>query len=337
MPSSLLLPLLLSSTVLLIAHLRVAARRARYPLIPVSPDRFRRRLPRETKRTTSRACLESLLRLRYPRELLEILVIDDHSTDRTADIVARARGEHSSRALVAGPAATGQLQGKPNALAWGSTMLPGDIVLFTDADCRVSGSGRRYGKYYAAGGRDCGGVHALAGQGGLPACRPWTGSPSFPWRRRGAVGRYPLTAVGTTCRSGRSAYEQVGGYRGSRSASPRTTLSFTPSRRERAYRAAFPMDPGTLVQSDPCADGRSSTGRRRGGSLVAEGMEPRNCLSRFAHTISAFCSVPLWCWMAGLLRWTSWVLLKLLRIHLCCCSRRCRVSRRCRSSGICCV
>ncbi|MEX1054626.1 MAG: glycosyltransferase, partial [Rhodothermales bacterium] len=54
-------------------------------------------------------CLEALLGQSYPRDLYEILVADDHSTDRTADVAARygVRCLHVSDEV---------LPGKPGAL-----------------------------------------------------------------------------------------------------------------------------------------------------------------------------------------------------------------------------
>ena len=55
---------------------------------------------RDEERNIGR-CLESLLRQDYPR--LEILVLDDESSDRTADIVAKLAAEHPLDTPVARP------------------------------------------------------------------------------------------------------------------------------------------------------------------------------------------------------------------------------------------
>jgi poly-beta-1,6-N-acetyl-D-glucosamine synthase len=72
-----------------------------------------------------RAKLESILRLAYPRELMQILVISDGSTDQTGRIVAefRAQGVELLRVPHGGKAA---------ALNAGMARARGDILFFTD-------------------------------------------------------------------------------------------------------------------------------------------------------------------------------------------------------------
>ena len=71
-----------------------------------------------------RAKLESLVALDYPRDLLEILVISDRSTDKTAEIV-RAFG-HGVKLL------HNSAGGKASAINQGLAAATGEIVFFTD-------------------------------------------------------------------------------------------------------------------------------------------------------------------------------------------------------------
>lgn len=81
-------------------------------------------------------CLESLLQQDYPSDKFEIIVVDDHSTDRTADIarsfMARERGSKISLVTASGDS---EPIGKPYAIAKGIHISRGDIMLLTDADC----------------------------------------------------------------------------------------------------------------------------------------------------------------------------------------------------------
>src|SRR6266849_1133721 len=114
---------------------------AGYPLLLLIMSRLR---PREVRRAALEpsvsvivtaynegrdlaAKLENTLALDYPRELLEIIVASDCSTDRT-DEIARAFAERGVR-LVRRP----QRLGKPAAQNMAVTEARGEIILFSDA------------------------------------------------------------------------------------------------------------------------------------------------------------------------------------------------------------
>jgi cellulose synthase/poly-beta-1,6-N-acetylglucosamine synthase-like glycosyltransferase len=79
--------------------------------------------------------LQSLLQQNYPADLQEIIVVDDRSHDRTAEVV----GEYSSRSpqikLIRQTVVTEGFSPKKQALAQGIAASHGEIILTTDADC----------------------------------------------------------------------------------------------------------------------------------------------------------------------------------------------------------
>ena len=65
---------------------------------------------------------------------LELIVINDHSTDRTGEIINRIAAQDARvRALHDPPLKAGWL-GKANAMRFGSSFATGDYIVFTDAD-----------------------------------------------------------------------------------------------------------------------------------------------------------------------------------------------------------
>ncbi len=78
------------------------------------------------------ACLNSLLNQNYPN--FEVIAIDDHSTDRTGDIMRHLAQENSRlKVLKAADLPEGWL-GKPFALHQAFKVTRGEYLLFTDAD-----------------------------------------------------------------------------------------------------------------------------------------------------------------------------------------------------------
>lgn len=94
-------------------------------------------IPARNEENNIGACLDSLVEQDYPKDLLEIIVADDHSTDETAGIVTRYKdaGIHllSLEKEMANPDGSGG--GKKNALTAAIKISSGTLIITTDADC----------------------------------------------------------------------------------------------------------------------------------------------------------------------------------------------------------
>lgn len=86
------------------------------------------------------SCLEAVNLQSYPAELLEVIVVNDHSTDRTAELV-RNFGEHNVKLIDLAnylPDATSLNSYKKKAIETAITHCSGDLIITTDADCIMS-------------------------------------------------------------------------------------------------------------------------------------------------------------------------------------------------------
>src|SRR5260221_8750857 len=81
------------------------------------------------------ACIRSLIRLDYPREKLDAVIVNDGSTDRTCEIAAELAHNHPWMKVISTHSGEGNLQGKTNAVSAGIEVSRGEILMFTDADC----------------------------------------------------------------------------------------------------------------------------------------------------------------------------------------------------------
>src|SRR3954470_17661710 len=85
-------------------------------------------IPARNEAPSLGACLESLIA--QTGVLIEIIVVNDHSTDRTREVAASFP---AVRVIDAGPLLPGWV-GKNNAVSTGASESRGEWILFTDAD-----------------------------------------------------------------------------------------------------------------------------------------------------------------------------------------------------------
>lgn len=79
--------------------------------------------------------IEDILAQHYPKELIELIVIDDHSTDRTADIVS---GYSASGVKLIKLNEDKPLNSyKKKAISEAINLAKGELIITTDADCRM--------------------------------------------------------------------------------------------------------------------------------------------------------------------------------------------------------
>lgn len=76
-------------------------------------------------------CIESILNCNYPKELYEIIVVNDHSEDQTEEVIKNFKDNNVSIINLE------EVSGKKNALELGIRRAKGELIACTDADCQV--------------------------------------------------------------------------------------------------------------------------------------------------------------------------------------------------------
>ncbi|HLP16286.1 MAG TPA: glycosyltransferase [Bacteroidota bacterium] len=84
-------------------------------------------------------CLHALVKQNYPKDMYEIIVVNDRSTDATADIVMSMRAKFPFIRLITIDRLSAHLPPKKNALDEGIRNAKHDLLIFTDADSYPSG------------------------------------------------------------------------------------------------------------------------------------------------------------------------------------------------------
>jgi len=202
-----------------------------------------------------RNCLASLMRLEYPNELLEIIIVDDQSRDGTARVIDEFVSQSTLIRQVTAQKGKKNLQGKANAIAQGADVANGEILMFTDADCTIPPTWvSDTVKYFSNES-----IGIVAGYTSLRAHGIFQSIQRLDWFflvtvAAATIGlRFPVTAVGTNFSVRRKAYDEVGGYSNiSFSVTEDYSLFHAITTRTR-FKACLPRDEATLVESEPCS------------------------------------------------------------------------------------
>lgn len=95
-------------------------------------------IPARNEEATIRDCLESVCGQDYPKQLFEVLVVDDHSTDKTATYIREFENKQVKYLALKDFTGSGMLNSyKKKAIEIAIQQSSGDLIVTTDADCKV--------------------------------------------------------------------------------------------------------------------------------------------------------------------------------------------------------
>ena len=225
-------------------------------------------------------CLHSLGALDYPKDLLDIIIADDRSTDRTAEIVSQYAAVHGHMRLLRVVPDAALPPGKANAVTCAADTAAGEILMFTDADCTVPPTWVRDTVKYYSHPR----IGAVAGFTSLTGQPPLEQMQALDWFVLFSVAAattrfgFPVTAVGTNLSVRKQAYESVGGYRKIPFSVTEDYALYHAVTAGGLWKARFPMDAGALVQSKPCHTLTQLFGQKRRWFTGGRGMDIKSML-----------------------------------------------------------
>jgi chlorobactene glucosyltransferase len=107
---------------------------AGYPVDPSRLPFLSVIVPARNEESNIERCLQALINQSYPDDKFKIIVVDDHSTDRTAFLVQRLMSKHPNIHLVQANELPQGWTGKNNACWKGITLAEGPWYCFMDAD-----------------------------------------------------------------------------------------------------------------------------------------------------------------------------------------------------------
>jgi cellulose synthase/poly-beta-1,6-N-acetylglucosamine synthase-like glycosyltransferase len=198
-------------------------------------------------------CLNSLNDVQYNEEKIEIVIVNDNSSDKTGELIEGFIKDKPKFKMLMPEGQIGKLNGKANALALAIKNSSNEIILTTDADCTVPPSWAKIiASYYQ---ND---VVVVCGYTTQKDFSAFTGMQAvdFIYLLGVAAGTInfnkPLSCIGNNMSYRRSAYNAVGGFEALPfSVTEDSQLMLKIAQLENS-KVIYPLENDALVVSEPC-------------------------------------------------------------------------------------
>ncbi len=198
-------------------------------------------------------CLKSLNKLEYPGGKLEIILVDDKSTDSTGKIIDDFIKGRKIFTKIITKREVGHLKGKTNAIANAIDIAKGDIILTTDADCEVNPKWAiTTAAYYKEG------IGAVNGFTTQTAYNGFSGLQALDFiyllivaSGTGNLG-IPISCIGNNMSYRKKAYREIGGYEGLPFSVTEDSNLLHAINKSDKYKIIYPLNEDALITSLPC-------------------------------------------------------------------------------------
>lgn len=201
-------------------------------------------------------CLASIEKIDYPKDKMEVLVINDRSEDNTQWIANSYISRNSHFDLLNIKESHMDLRGKMNALAQGIKKTQGEIILITDADCEVPFSWvSEIVKYFEPNVGMCGGLTVLSKRG--TGENKFTRLQALDWIFLQAVASgscqlgLPISILGNNFAFRRNAYQDVGGFEKLGFSLTEDMALLQAMHRSKKWKIVYPLNPDSGIYSKP--------------------------------------------------------------------------------------
>lgn len=200
-------------------------------------------------------CLSSLNELDYPEDKIEIIIVNDNSTDSTQEVIDNFVKDKPKFLPMKSKKSIGELKGKANAIANAMEIAKGEIIFTTDADCIIKPSWvKTLLSYYT---ENVAAVFGYTHQSGNKAFLEMQ-SADLIYLMTTSSGMMnmnrPMSCIGNNMSYRKSAYDEVGGYE----SIPFSVIEDYRLLKEiyklNKYELVYPVDVNALVTTNPCFD-----------------------------------------------------------------------------------
>ncbi len=203
-------------------------------------------------------CLESLVKIDYPKDKLEIIIVDDYSTDRTGEIIDEYSKLYPHIKKVIPVENVVAKPGKTNAIVNGIKNSTGQIIFTTDADCVVKPTWiKSQIKYFTNN------IGVVTGFTFQKSYSQFTGMQNLDWVYLLTVAAgtinlgLPLSCIGNNMAYRRDAYNWVGGYENIKFSVTEDFALLHKIHKHTHYGVVFPTEFEGINESEPCENIKS--------------------------------------------------------------------------------
>jgi cellulose synthase/poly-beta-1,6-N-acetylglucosamine synthase-like glycosyltransferase len=212
------------------------------------------------------SCIDSLKKINYPKDKLEIILINDNSDDTTLKLMSESVLDSANiKILTTGDYAKAELTGKTRALSYGIENSSGDIIMMTDADCRVKpGWVLSTVQYFDDETGMVNGISVIE-----PGNNVFYKMQALDWLYLLALAssstgiHAPLACIGNNQSYTRRAYESIGGYAGLNFSVTEDLAMMRAIKRKSEYRIKLPVNPDCVIMTKPCTSLRELSSQKR--------------------------------------------------------------------------
>jgi cellulose synthase/poly-beta-1,6-N-acetylglucosamine synthase-like glycosyltransferase len=202
-------------------------------------------------------CIESLSRIKYPEDLLEIILVNDNSTDNTFELMKESSKNFSFfKVINSAKNSAGNLKGKANAIDTAISQCTGDIIVSTDADCEVSPDWVKESVKYFSGNTAmvCGFTLIKCGDSLFSKMQ------SIDWIYLLALAssssglKLILSCIGNNLAFTKSSYNDIGGYSAVGFSVTEDLALMRKINSYKKYQIKYPVDKDCIVETLACSD-----------------------------------------------------------------------------------
>lgn len=197
-------------------------------------------------------CMKALDKSVYPEDKLEIIFVDGHSIDKTAEIIIDYIKDKPKFKLIYTKPESHNLKGKANSIDTAVEIAKGDVILTTDADCAVSPLWvKTIASYYTENVGMVNGYTSQEADDGFAGMQAL----DFIYLLTVAAGAInlgkPLSCIGNNMSYRRTAYIETGGYKEIPFSVTEDFQLLMAINNLKKYKIIYPLDKDALVVSEP--------------------------------------------------------------------------------------